>query len=166
MQEYLPLCGSWGIIDKNHITNIKHEAPLVGILIYEPASNRTGYMHVATARKAWRTGMIDEAVEIVVEQIFEGIPSLTRLGAYMFEKNSPAISLAKRHNFKYEGTFHDVVVQNGEPANLVYFGLTRSNWQCLKHLSAPHLDSQVPSLEESEVLVESNNSNPVTAQAM
>ncbi len=148
MEGYVPNCISWGIIDKNHITNTKHEAPLIGIFMFEPTSPWTGYLHVATARKAWRTGLVDEAMDTIIKELFSNFESLTRIGAYMLEKNFPARSLAKRHGMEYEGIFRDVVVQNGEPASLVYFGLTRRNWLW-------QVSSQQPSASEEASLVDS-----------
>lgn len=151
MAELLGRCVSWGMIDKNHLTNSKHEAPLVGLLLFEPLLPWTGYLHIATARKAWRTGIADEAVELGIKECFQNIPSLTRLSAYMHQRNAPAIGLAKRHGFVFEGLFHDMIVQNSEPANLVYFGLTRRNWQC------PSLQSDLPSASEEPCLEGSEN---------
>jgi RimJ/RimL family protein N-acetyltransferase len=145
LNAYVPMCVSFGVIDKNHLTNIKHEAPLVGVILFEPASLRTGYFHVATARKAWRTGLIDEAGELAIKDIFTQAPTLLRVGAFMFEKNFPARGLCQRLGFEYEGLFKDLVLQNGEPKNVVYFGLTRRNWEC--H-SQPHYPQSSDSPEE------------------
>lgn len=135
VQTLLTVCPSWGIIDKNRITNTSHEAPLVGIGLFEPAGSRTGYFHVATARKAFRTGLIDEAGELVIKTLFDSVPTLLRLGAYMDEKNAPAKALCRRLGFKFEGVCEDAILQNGQPKNVAYFGLTRRNWIC-------HLDKQ------------------------
>lgn len=149
MQEMLQVCPSWGIIDKNHITNIKHEAPLVGIVMFEPAGIRTGYFHVATARKAFKTGLIDEAVQLTIKYLFNTVQTLTRLGAYMDEKNAPAKALAKRAGFKYEGLLEDAIVRDGIPRNVIYFGLTRRRWNQLCLFSQ---QSQRPLVDSLEVL--------------
>lgn len=130
MHGILAVCPSWGIVDKNHITNNSHEAPLVGIGLFEPAGPRAGYFHVATARKAFRTGLIDEAGELVIKTLFDGVPGLLRVGAYMDEKNAPAKALCRRLGFKFEGVCEDAILQNGQPKNVAYFGLTRRSWIC------------------------------------
>lgn len=129
MESILQVCPSWGIIDKNHITNTKHEAPLVGIGLYEPASLRHGYFHVATARKAFKTGLIDEASAMVLKEVFEGIPTLLRVGAYMDEKNAPAKGLCRRMGFKFEGVAEDMILRNEKPQSIVYYGLTRRRYE-------------------------------------
>lgn len=143
VQTLLQICPSWGIIDKNRITNTSHEAPLVGIGMFEPAGKRTGYFHVATARKAFRTGLIDEAGELVIRTLFDLMPDILRLGAYMDEKNAPAKALCRRLGFKFEGVCEDAILQNGQPKNVAYFGLTRRNWICRldKVEVIPSLDS-------------------------
>lgn len=155
MEQILSVCPSWGIIDKNRITNTSHEAPLVGIGVFEPAGVRNGYFHVATARKAFRTGLVDEAGELVLRAIFQGMPLLSRVGAYMDEKNSPAKGLARRLGFKFEGVCEDAVVKDGQPRNVVYFGLTRRNWLCRVQQQTQDLDNSgisqdsAPSPEET-----------------
>lgn len=146
---------TWGIIDKNHITNVNHEAPLVGIGMFEPATIRHGFFHVATARKAFKTGLIDEAAQLVIKYLFDNIPTLLRVGGYMDEKNAPAKSLCKRLGFKFEGLVEDMIIREGIPRNVVYFGLTKRAWQaqenkeqCLsQELQVPQQDpkmSEVP----------------------
>jgi len=137
MTEVLPRCVSWGVIDKNHLTNIKHEAPLVGFGMFEPSlmpngAVRNGFLHVATARRAWKARLVDEAAGMVVKDLFEGIPSLLRLTTYMSERNSPAKALVRRLGFKMEGIVEDGIMYENSPQNLVLFGLTRRNYntQC------------------------------------
>lgn len=150
MTQTLQNCPSWGIVDKNHITNIKHEAPLVGVIIFEPivvpATNvvRNGYFHVATARKAWRTGLVDEAGRLAIQEIFQEIPTLLRVSGYMVEKNFPARSLCKRLGFTYEGLVADMFMREGKPENMVLFGLTRREYECLNS-SEDCLDQTQPS---------------------
>jgi RimJ/RimL family protein N-acetyltransferase len=138
MERIIQTVPSWGIIDKNHITNIKHEAPLVGIIVFEPSFLpnseviRNGFFHVATARKAWRTGLVDEAGLLVLKRLFAEIPTLNRVSAYMIEKNFPAKALCKRVGFKFEGLMEDAITKNGCEENMVLFGLTRRNYNlCL-----------------------------------
>jgi len=141
---------TWGIIDKNHLTNIRHEAPLVGFGMFEPVLSpgtmivRGGFFHVATARKAWKTGLIDEAGELVIRELFENIPTLLRISALMLEKNSPAKSLCRRMGFKFEGVLEDMVLQERSPQSMVLFGLTRRNYELCRNHSC-----QVPLVEES-----------------
>lgn len=151
MSGLLPNVLSWGIIDKNHTTNIKHEAPLVGVVMFEPSSPNTGYFHVATARRSWKTGLVDEAVELVIEKLFEENPTLTRLGVCVLRRNAPAISLAKRHKFQYEGTLRDVVTQGGEPQDMVSLSLTRRDWLCHKQSPQPSVSEEASSVVSQEV---------------
>ena len=149
MQALLAVCPSWGIIDKNHLTNIKHEAPLVGIGLFEPAGIRHGFFHVATARKAFKTGLIDEAGQLVIQQLFDSIPTLLRVGAYMDERNAPAKALCKRIGFKFEGLCEDMISRNGEPKNIAYFGLTRRKWNELC------LSAKQQTTQEQDLVVDS-----------
>jgi hypothetical protein len=110
---------------------------LVGIIVFEPTVTpgttviRNGYFHVATARKAWRTGLVDEAGHLAISEMFKEIPTLLRVSGYMVEKNFPARSLCKRLGFTYEGLIADMFMRDGKPENMVLFGLTRREYECL-----------------------------------
>lgn len=134
--QYLPRVVSYGIIDKNHLTNIKHEAPLVGFVSFEPSimpngAVRNGFLHVATARRAWKANLIDEAGQLVLRDLFEGIPSLLRVSAVMSDRNAPAKGLVKRLGFKFEGVTEDAILVDNSPQNMAQFGLTRRNYNLL-----------------------------------
>lgn len=60
LREFLPQATSFGVIDKNHLTNSHHEAPLVGMLLFERASPTNAYLHLACGRKAWGGKFIDQ----------------------------------------------------------------------------------------------------------
>lgn len=157
IEQLLQLVPSWGVIDKNHLTNTKHEAPLVGIVMVEPVTSRHVFLHVATARKAWRTGLIDEAMRMTIESLFTEAPTLTRIGAWVLEKNFPAKALFKRLGFKFEGMCEDMVVIKEQPENIVYFGMTKRSWNSIWHSQQSH-PSQLASLEVSSVEPEAQES--------
>jgi len=140
---------TWGIVDKNHLTNTKHEAPLVGIVLYEPSTLRNGYIHISTARRAFKTGFADEALQLVIRDVFTSIPTLLRISACMDEHNAPAKALAKRIGFKFEGLLEDMILRGDVPKNIIYFGLTRRKYTTCNFLQ----EQEAPSLEVS--LVES-----------
>lgn len=154
MSQVLPRVVSWGMIDKNHLTNIKHEAPLVGFGMFEPSlmpngTIRSGYLHVATARRAWKANLVDEATDLVLADLFEGLPSLLRVSAYMADKNAPAKALVRRHGFRYEGLIEDSILVENSPENLVLFGLTRRNYNALCQPKCL-VESEPVSVEQSD----------------
>lgn len=128
IQQILTIYPSFGIIDKHQLTNTKHEAPLVGLVIFEPASSRQSYLHFATARKAFKLGLVDEAVELAVTTMFQSNTNLYRLGAYLDEFKGPVKYLLKRIGFQFEGVCKDIVSQGGELKNLIYYGLLKRDW--------------------------------------
>lgn len=123
---------SWGIIDKHNKVNIHHEAPLVGFGAFEfagdPAGARNGYFHCATTRKAWGSGLINEAYRLAVNAIFTEHPSLLRVSSFVINNNYPARKLALAMGMKIEGVLQDAVLQGGIPKPLTHFGLTRREW--------------------------------------
>ena len=124
----LPTIFSWGVVDKNRLTNDRHEAPLVGLVAFELASYG-GYLHFASARKAFKMGLMDEAVALVVQSVFESSPQLLRVGVHVDERNYPAKALFRALGFKFEGVKESDFLQHGVPKNSVMFGLTRQRWE-------------------------------------
>jgi len=155
--QLMTVCPSWGIVDKWKITNTRHEAPLVGVLMFEPNVHpwngqiRGGQLHVATARKAWKTGLVDEAAKQVIGELFKELPGLLRLNAVILEKNYPAKGLARRVGFKFEGLMEDAVVQGGSPQNLALFGLTRRNYDLWQQQSQ-HSPEQLEVSQETSLV--------------
>lgn len=135
MNSLIPLTRSFGVIDKNHLAvpEDRHEAPLIGMIIFEPSGRWNGYFHVASTRRSWGKGLMDEAGVAAIKEIFTSMPDLTRVSAYMAEKNYMARGLAKRVGLQWEGVFRDFLVNNGHPVSCAHYGLTRKSWneKCL-----------------------------------
>ncbi len=124
---------SWGVIDKHHLTNPKHEAPLVGIIFLEQAQGqRHGFVHFASGRRAFKMGLIEDALVTLVNELFSAQPELLRLGCYIDERNTPAKALFRRLNFRFEGSCADMTLKNGEPRAYAYFGLTKRVWESMQ----------------------------------
>jgi len=118
---------SFAVIDKNNTLDNK-PIEIVGAIIFEPQGRTNGFLHVASRISAFGSRCIDEAGEIVIKELFESQPELTRLSAVTHYKNNMAASLAKRVGFVKEGKIEDMIVQKGEPKAVLWFGLTRQQW--------------------------------------
>jgi RimJ/RimL family protein N-acetyltransferase len=118
----LSACASYGLLAR------ATGGALIGILYFEPAGTRNGYLHIAMARSAWGRGLADEAATLCIRDLFEVRPELIRLSAAMLERNIPARALALRMGFALEGTLADMVLQKGAPRSVVHYGLTRRQW--------------------------------------
>lgn len=141
MAELISICPSWGLIDKHAITNPKQEAPLIGIGVYEPGGPHHGFMHFASGRKAFKMGLLDEAGAMVVKDLFETFPGLLRVGAYTDDRNSPVKALVRRLGLKFEGLCRDMILKEGKPRNVAYFGITRKEYECPSTISCNSLSS-------------------------
>lgn len=119
---------TFGIIDKNNILSIRHEAPLVGIYMFDQDTLLNGNAHVACTRKAWGSRLVDQAGQLLIKHVFDTNPALTRVSVVVLSNNAPAKGLAKRLGFMYEGCLRDAITVNDTPANMSLFGLTRREW--------------------------------------
>lgn len=147
LQSVLTLSVSCGIVDKMQLTSQRHEAPLVGIVMFLPTGVRDGVLHFAAGRKAFKMGLVEEALTLAIPTLFELSPHLLRISSLLDEGNVPAKSLLKRIGFKFEGVARDAVLQNGVPRSRVMFGLLRSQ---VIPVAEP-LPEELPTYEPTDV---------------
>jgi len=127
-KQLLPRCMTFGIIDKANKLGYKHEAPLIGCFIQEPPSTVTNsYVHVTSTRKAWGSGMVDEAAKLALTTIFTDQPALLRVSAAILSTNAPAKAFVKRLGFKQDGQFKNYVIQSGTPKAISHFAFMRDD---------------------------------------
>lgn len=124
----LPGFSSWGIIDKHQLTTAKHEAPIVGMVALEQMGPNGVSLHFASSRTAFKLGLVDDALMTLLERVFT-IPAILRVSVTLDDKNPAVKALLRRHGFRVEGVCRDGVVWRGEPQDLVWFGLTRRQWE-------------------------------------
>jgi RimJ/RimL family protein N-acetyltransferase len=124
-----PNVSSWGIIDKGNITSGKTDFPIVGFVAFEKQSSYNGYIHLATTKEAFNLHLIDEAVELAVKDLYARYQTLLRISAMAAQSNWLVKELARRTGFVFEGTFEDSYTYEGDPRNVVHYGLTRRRFE-------------------------------------
>lgn len=116
------VCTSYGLLRAGTTSG------LIGMIYFEPAGTRNGYLHIAMARQSWGRGMADEAMSRCIRNLFETLPLLTRPSAAMAERNHAAQALAQRMGFTREGVFRDMFLENGVLRTGIRYGLTKTDW--------------------------------------
>jgi RimJ/RimL family protein N-acetyltransferase len=125
MENVLPRSVSYGVIDKNGELGFDHEAPIIGYVAFQPSPPASAYAHVASNRRAWGKGLIDEAAKLAGDDMWANLPELLRISCCILAKNRAARSFADRIGFHKDGYFKDIVYVNGEPASMVHYGFCR-----------------------------------------
>jgi len=128
MAEALPNMQTYGVIDKNNLTNHKHECPLVGMFAFEPASPWNCYIHLASNRRAWKGHLMDEAAKAAIKDLFETNPGILRISGFVLPENKPVKYMAKRLGWEKEALLQDWLTQKGEPKDVIHYSLTRRKW--------------------------------------
>ncbi len=159
MEKYIlasmPNSLSFGVIDKNNTLNYKHEAPLIGVIWADPGfTQQSVYFHFTSTRRAWGSGLMDEAGHQVIKHLFETYP-LSRISAFILNNNKPAKNYLKRLGFKQDGLFPDYVTQNNIPRSMAHFGLTKRAYLCptlspVAALSNQTTSTKEPALEQTQ----------------
>ena len=121
---------TFAVIDKYNLIGLPNPTGpiVVGAFILDVASPVNIYMHVVSQRRVWGKGLIDEAVDVLIKDLFDSNEILLRLSATMVKTNRAVVSFAKRHKFKHEGTISDMLLVNGQPVDVVHMGLTRRDY--------------------------------------
>ena len=125
MQSVLSSSLTYGVIDKNGELGFNHEAPIIGYVAFQPSPPASAYAHVASNRRAWGKGLIDEAAKLAGDDMWANVPELLRISCTILAKNRAARSFAERIGFYKDGYFKDIVYVNGEPASMVHYGFCR-----------------------------------------
>ena len=132
MEELLRTCidtkRTYGVVDKYNKIGVATDGPVViGYFSADDASPVNCHVHTVSQRRAWGKGLMDEAVDLLVEDLFSD-PALLRITANMVSNNRAVISLATRHGFKREGLIRDMIISNGEPRDVAFYGLTKRDY--------------------------------------
>lgn len=119
---------TYGVVDKYNKIGVAADGPVViGYFSVDDASPVNCHVHTVSQRRAWGKGLMDEAVDLLVEDLFSD-PALLRITANMVSNNRAVISLATRHGFKREGLIRDMIICNGEPRDVAFYGLTKRDY--------------------------------------
>lgn len=122
---------SWGIVDKNNLTNSKEfEAPLVGIIYFEQSCPQNGYAHLASNRRAWgerltKPGLMEQAGHLIIDSLFKDRQELKRISITTYSNNKAAWNMALRMGFHKDGYFKSMDILNGKLVDVVHFGKLR-----------------------------------------
>jgi RimJ/RimL family protein N-acetyltransferase len=141
VSQLLPMTRSWGVIDKNNLLKIRHEAPLIGLISFEPVGPWSGRLHAIGPRRAWGyedpendrgfVRLIDQAAMHAMADTFASYPSLLRVGLEILDTNFAARRWAKRIGMEFEGATADMVLVDGTPATVAQYGITRRKLEAL-----------------------------------
>jgi len=125
---------TYGVVDKYNKIGVNTDGPVViGSFMVDDSSPVNCHVHTVSQRRAWGKGLMDEAVDLLVEDLFSD-PSLLRISANMVANNRAVISLATRHGFKREGLIRDMIISNGEPRDVAFYGLTKRDYISAKQV--------------------------------
>lgn len=155
--EVLKTLPSWGVIDKANKLGYQHQAPLIGVIYIQPASPHNAYVHLASTRKAWGSGLMDQAGRRLIVHAFETYSQLGRLSGAILNTNKPAKAFAKRLGFVQDGLLRNFVTQNGTPRSVAHYGLLRSDqWEVNQpQLETPAAKDQQQVISAEAPLVDS-----------
>lgn len=122
---------TYGVVDKaNKIGLPEGSGPIViGAFMVEETLPTNCYLHVISQRRAWGKGLMDEAAEMVIADLFGERPDLQRLSGYMMAHNRAVQAYTKRHGFRKDGMFKDMLRVDGKSVDVVHMGLTRVDYE-------------------------------------
>lgn len=155
---------SCAVIDKKQLTSTRHEAPLIGIVMLLPSGPRDGQLHLASGRKAFKMGLMTEALALALPSLWSAMPLLTRITCTLDEGNTPVKSLLKELGFRFEGVMHDAYIRLGAVHQQAIFGLTRRTWEAtLQPPAAQETHTDEPRINPADVDADYESARGVAA---
>jgi len=125
MNSALPYIRSFGVIDKYNEINAKHEAPMVGFIMLQPNAPCSMYFHVASSRRVWGSGLLNEAALLSFNNVFETEPGLQRISAFAPATNKAARGFYKNIGMHKDGYFKNAGIIKGHPISMAHYGYIR-----------------------------------------
>lgn len=100
---------------------------LGGLIAFEPSSPVAGTSHVTFRRSFWGHKTSVPAMREAHREIFGA--GYRKIVSFVFADNDAIRSLAKAAGLKVEGVLRNQTLRNGEPVDMVAFGLTREEFE-------------------------------------
>lgn len=75
-------------------------------------------------KKYWGRGIVPKAVDIIIEKIFDN-PSICRIYAEIFAKNTASARVLEKCGFTYEGYLRNAITKNGEVFDAKLYSFVR-----------------------------------------
>jgi len=102
-----------------------------GVIGFEFNSGTCATAHILVSRRLWGKEN-SEAFREAARQMFESLPALLRIQAFVPASNRLAVMLAKRMGGVFEGRLRDVGMMGGEPVDADLIALTRKDFYGLQ----------------------------------
>jgi RimJ/RimL family protein N-acetyltransferase len=123
MEKALPGLRTWGVLDQT-------DGKLIGIVIYEPFGRMGGRTYVASARRAWGRGLMEDAARLVTNELFAN-PQTGYLFGFVTSNNAPARAFNERVGMRLKDILPDYTVQDGKRRDMLIYEMTREAWEKL-----------------------------------
>ncbi len=111
------------------------EAPrLVGLVALDEIlwAQRVGWIAMEIAPSEWGQGFGREALGLLLRFAFDEV-NLRRLSLTVFAYNTRAIRLYEGMGFVREGSHREFLVRDGQPHDMLLYGLLEREWRATRH---------------------------------
>lgn len=120
IRETLPSSRSWGVLDRADMA-------LIGIVIVQPAGLMGFTSYIASARRAWGKGLMDEAARLVMAKLFAD-PSVNYIQGLVLDNNHPSRAFSERIGLRLKNILPQHTLQNGKLRDLLVYEIARNQW--------------------------------------
>ena len=121
MRALLPRIRSWAVYDRT-------DGLLVGVVMFEPVGVMARRVYVASRRRIWGKGLMDEAVRLAMADAFTEDPELGYLFSMVAANNAPSVAFNKRVGGRLKNAIPKHLRQGSELYDMLIFEITREQW--------------------------------------
>jgi RimJ/RimL family protein N-acetyltransferase len=115
-REVLAGLQSWGVIDKT-------DGAVIGVVLIEPVGMLGAKSYIASARRAWGKGLMDEAARMVMKEVFGS--GATHIQGWVLENNAPSKAFSKRIGMRLKNILPGHTMQGGRLRDVHVYEVTR-----------------------------------------
>ncbi len=113
---------SWGVVDSS-------DEALIGAAILEPVGTMGARSYVASARRAWGKGIMEEAVTECISRSFAQDRNLAWIAGMVVANNMPARHFNERIGMRLKNILPEFAEQGGKRRDLYVYEMDREQWE-------------------------------------
>jgi RimJ/RimL family protein N-acetyltransferase len=122
LKEALAPIRTWAVFDKS-------DNALIGAVMFEPVGTMGGTSYVVAVRRAWGTGLMDEAAKLGIRKVFTDQPELEYIFGFVLANNAPARAFDERVGFRLKNVLPQYAEQGGKLRDMRIYEITREQWE-------------------------------------
>jgi RimJ/RimL family protein N-acetyltransferase len=129
-----PLVRSWAVFENPDAQTpasqaLSSNSKPCGFVAFERIGRMGGRGYIASDRAVWGRGLMDEAVELAIRELYTDNSELRWMLNYVLANNYPARAFVERLGFTLKNILPGFAQSNNKSVDMLIYELTRETWK-------------------------------------